>query len=188
MKSICVFCGSSSGNDPIYRAAAQELGAAIAKRGMSLIYGGASVGLMGAVADAALAAGGEVIGIIPDKILELEVEHQSLTKMIKVKTMSERKDLMVAKSDAFINLPGGYGTLDEAFEVMTGNQIGAHTKPSGFLNVAGYYDPLIKMVDHMVSEGFVAQKYRDMFYVDGSVESLLASLDNHEPTLITKSF
>ncbi len=143
MRRVCVYCGSSFGIDPRFHAAAEALGAACVKRGLGVVYGGGSVGLMGAVADAALEAGGEVIGVIPRKLIDLEKEHRGLTQLIEVETMHERKRHMIELADAFVALPGGYGTLEELFEALAWLQLGYHSKPVGLINVAGYYDDML---------------------------------------------
>ena len=170
---LCVFCGSSPGNKPEYLAAAQQLGTALAKAGIGLVYGGAQVGLMGAVADAALAAGGDVIGVIPRHLVERELAHAGLTTLHEVGSMHERKAMMADLSDGFIALPGGVGTFEELFEVWTWGQLGHHQKPCALFNAAGYYDQLIAFLDHALTEGFMRQPYRDMLIVENQVDSLL---------------
>lgn len=161
-RRICVFCGSSPGVDPAHRAAAVELGRRIAEAGWGVVYGGASVGLMGAVADAALAAGGEVIGVIPRELFAAEVPHTGLSELHQVPDMHARKALMYDRADAFAVLPGGLGTLEELFEAATWNQLGLHgrLKPIALLNVGGFYDPLIHLLDHATSAGFVSPHWR----------------------------
>ncbi|MCE7008486.1 TIGR00730 family Rossman fold protein [Kibdelosporangium philippinense] len=171
---ICVFCGSAAGTKPRYAAAAAELGKLLAKRGITLVYGGASVGTMGIIADAALEAGGEVIGVIPTSMTDREIAHQGLTELHVVSTMHERKALMAELSDAFLALPGGAGTLDELFEIWTWYQIGVHSKPIGIANIDGFYDPLIAMVDHMVAEGFIRASYRDFITIETDLEKLVS--------------
>src|SRR4051812_49148308 len=149
---VCVFCGSNPGARPEYAAAARAVGRALAERGRGLVYGGGNVGLMGVCADAALAAGGEVIGVIPDALQTAEVAHGGLTRLHVVRTMHERKALMADLSDAFAALPGGFGTLDELFEILTWAQLGIHAKPVAILNVAGFFDPLLAMLDHQTAE------------------------------------
>ncbi len=152
---ICVFCGSHPGDDPAFRDAASLVGRLLAERGLGIVYGGGRVGLMGALADAALAAGGRVIGVIPEALASREVAHRSVTELHVVGSMHERKALMAAHADAFLALPGGFGTLEELFEVVTWRQLGFHEKPCGLLNVAGYFDRLIGFVDDAVAAGFV---------------------------------
>lgn len=160
MQRICVFCGASPGRRPTYRAAAETLGRALAEREIGLVYGGGKVGLMGAVADACLAAGGEVLGVIPQSLVERELAHSGATEMHIVQSLHERKALMADLSDAFITLPGGMGTWEEVCEVLSWAQLGLHRKPCGLLNVDGFYDPLIAMFDHAVAEGFLAPHSR----------------------------
>lgn len=162
MESICVFCGSSNGSDPAYAKAARHLGQAIAGNGLTLVYGGGHVGLMGVVADAALEAGGEVIGVMPKSLVDREIAHTGLTKLHVVSSMHERKALMADLSDGFIALPGGNGTLEEFFEVLTWAQLGEHDKPCGLLNAAGYYDPLLAVFDQMVLMKFLEPVHRDL--------------------------
>jgi uncharacterized protein (TIGR00730 family) len=176
MKRILVFCGSSPGRLPDYAAAAAVLGAEIAQRGLATVYGGATVGLMGAVADGALAAGGEVIGVIPRRLVEREIAHAGLTELHVVETMHERKALMAEIADAVIALPGGSGTLDELFELFTWSQLGLHRKPIGLLNVAGYWRPLLGFLDHAVSERFLAAEHRDALIVAGDAAAMLDRL------------
>jgi uncharacterized protein (TIGR00730 family) len=176
MRSVCVFCGSSPGGNPAYLAAAQAMGRAIAGRGMAVIYGGAKVGLMGAVADAALAAGGEVVGVLPAALEKKELAHLGLTRLEIVGSMHERKARMAELSDGFIALPGGAGTLEEIFEIWTWGQLGFHGKPAGFLNVAGYYDKLAGFLDHTVGEAFVKPIHRDMLIFRDAPPALLDAL------------
>jgi uncharacterized protein (TIGR00730 family) len=176
MRSICVFCGSSPGNRPEYVSLARDTGRLIAERQLTLIYGGGKVGLMGALADAALAAGGRVIGIIPQMLLEREVAHRGLTDLRIVSTLSERKFMMGVLSDAFLSLPGGIGTLDELFEAWSWAQLGLHKKPSGLLNFQGYYDHLIQFLDLTLSEGFQRPEHRAALHVGTEVGPLLDQL------------
>ena len=162
MKSICVFCGSSYGALEAYADIARETGRAIAEQGYTLVYGGAKVGLMGTVADAALEAGGKVIGVLPRSLQDKEIGHEGLSELHLVDSMHERKAMMADLSDAFIALPGGVGTLEEIFEVWTWGQLGYHKKPCGFLNAEGYYDHLIAFLDHQTEQGFTKQVMRDM--------------------------
>lgn len=174
---IGVFCGSSLGRGDEYSAGAKAFASAVALRGMSVVYGGASVGLMGVVADAVLAGGGEVIGVIPRTLVDREIAHRRLTELRVVETMHERKAGMAALADAFVALPGGLGTLEELFEVWTWAQLGLHAKPCGLLNTAGYYDPLIEFVDHAVREGFVREQQRSTLVVLSDPAELLDTLD-----------
>jgi uncharacterized protein (TIGR00730 family) len=165
MKRICVFCGSSPGHDPRYLEAARTMGQTLARRGLGLVYGGGSVGLMGAVADAALAAGGEVIGVIPEVLQIRELAHRSLTTLHVVGSMHERKALMAELSDGFVALPGGMGTLEELSEVLTWAQLGLHARPIGLLDVAGYYQPLADFFDRAVGAGFLRPAHRALLLV-----------------------
>ncbi|HET9180489.1 MAG TPA: TIGR00730 family Rossman fold protein [Candidatus Angelobacter sp.] len=181
MKRICVFCGSSFGVRPAYKDAAERLGRLLAERGIGLVYGGGCVGLMGAMADAALAAGGEVIGVIPDSLMRREVGHRGVTKLHVVETMHERKKLMADLADAFIAMPGGYGTLEEVLEAVTWSQLGIQQKPCGLLNVENYWDGLLKVLDHAVDEGFVRPENAQLFLVARTPESMLGRLSEWEP-------
>ncbi|ONI77163.1 Rossman fold protein, TIGR00730 family [Actinosynnema sp. ALI-1.44] len=176
---ICVFCGSQPGRSPRYATAAAETGKLLAKRGITLVYGGASVGTMGIVADAALDAGGQVIGVIPTSMVDRELAHQGLTELHVVGSMHERKALMAELSDGFLALPGGAGTLDELFEIWTWAQIGLHSKPIGIVDTDGFYQPLVEMVDHMVIEGFIRPGYRDFISVDSDPAALLDKFAEH---------
>ncbi|MBN6036688.1 TIGR00730 family Rossman fold protein [Amycolatopsis sp. 195334CR] len=186
MKRVCVFCGSSPGNSPVYTEQAAALGKLLAERGIGLVYGGASVGTMGVVADAALAAGGEVIGVIPGHLMSAEVGHHGLTELHVVDTMHERKAMMAELSDAFLALPGGAGTLEELFEVWTWAQLGLHAKPLGLVDVAGYFEPLRKFVDHMVDEGFLRAQHREMVSVDPDPRVLLEIFASHNGVVVDK--
>ena len=180
--SLCVYCGSRAGRDPAFAAAARAVGTAIGRRGWSLVYGGGSSGLMGALADAALAAGAQAVGIIPYALMGRELDHRGLTELVVVETMHERKRLMAERSDAFVALPGGIGTFEELFEVWTWLQLGYHAKPVGLLNVAGYYDPLLAFLDASVAQGFVPPAQRALLQVADSVDALfdrLAGLAAH---------
>ncbi|MGL4618557.1 TIGR00730 family Rossman fold protein [Chroococcidiopsis sp.] len=186
MESICIFCGSSTGNRSIYQEAAQAMGEAIARRGLSLVYGGGNVGLMGMVADAALAAGGEVIGVIPKFLVDKEIAHNGLTQLHVVDSMHDRKALMTELADAFIALPGGYGTLEEFCEILTWAQLGLHQKPQGLLNVEGYYDPLLQLFDRAVTEDFLKSELRSLVLESSSSEYLLDLLANYQPITVEK--
>ena len=186
MKSICVFCGSSMGIRPEYRQGAAELGKILLDRKITLVYGGANVGLMKILADTVLQGGGEVIGIMPRLLVEKEVVYQGLTKMHIVESMSERKTMMVELSDAFIVMPGGYGTLDELAEVITYNQLRLTDKPIGLLNIAGYFDLLLKYFDHITEEGFLRHEHRKNLIVDDHVESLIAKMSQFQPVALEK--
>jgi uncharacterized protein (TIGR00730 family) len=170
--SLCVYCGSSSGKHPEYIEQARSFGTEMAHRGITLIYGGGKVGLMGAVADALLAAGGKVVGVIPRQLVEREVAHPGLTEMHVVETMHQRKTRMYELSDAFVALPGGFGTMDEMFEMLTWAQLGLHGYPCAFLDVRGYYAQLRAMMDHMVHEGFVRTEHRESIWFGDSMAQL----------------
>ncbi|XOZ32352.1 TIGR00730 family Rossman fold protein [Halomonadaceae bacterium KBTZ08] len=176
MNSICVYCGSRAGNGDGYEAAARALGQAMARQGLGLVYGGASIGMMGLIADEVLAAGGAVTGVIPRSLQEKEVAHEALTELLVTTDMHERKRLMAERADAFIAMPGGLGTLEELFEILTWGQLRFHTKPIGLLNTRGYYDDLIRFLDATVSEGFVHPRHRGMLRVDDTPEALLERL------------
>ena len=180
MRRICVFCGSSLGSNSRYREAAQQLGELLALERIGLVFGGGSVGLMGVVADAALAAGGEVIGVIPHGLAERELAHRHVSDMRVVPSMHARKALMSELSDAFVTLPGGLGTLEELFETATWSQLGIHQKPVGVLNVAGYYDPLIELLEHATREGFVSPTNRRLILVSENPVGLVEALRGFE--------
>ena len=186
MRRVCVFCGSSMGAKPAYAEAARAMGTLIAQRGMGLVYGGGEVGLMGVIANAALAAGGEVIGVIPEALMRMEVGHPRLTELHVVATMHERKAMMAELSDGFIAMPGGIGTLEELFEIWTWGQLGIHPKPLGFLDVAGYYHTLHAFLDHMVAEGFVKDRHRAMTAVETDPATLLDRLAAYVPPNVVK--
>jgi len=186
MKRVCVFCGSNVGLRPVYREAAQAIGAALAQRNLGLVYGGGKVGLMGAVADAALAAGGKVIGVIPDFLEAKEVGHRGLTELRVVNSMHERKAMMAELSDSFIALPGGYGTIEEFGEILTWAQLDLHHKPIGLLNVAGYYDALLRLFDHAVNEQFLSPSLRALVLEESDPVRLLDALTAHEPRAVDK--
>lgn len=176
MQSIAVFCGSYPGKNNCYMTSARQMGAAIAYKGLGLVYGGGHVGLMGAVADGALEAGGTVIGVMPRSLVDKEQAHKGLTELHVVTSMHERKAMMAERSDAFVALPGGYGTLDELFEIITWAQLGFHRKPIGLLNVAGYFDPLLTFFNHMLQEGFITAQHRSAIGVGTEAEALLDRL------------
>ncbi len=187
MKQVCVFAGSSDGARPEYREAAQELGRALVDWRVGLVYGGARVGLMGVLADAVLAAGGRVTGIIPERLVEREVAHQGLSELHIVTSMHERKARMADMSDAFVALPGGLGTLEELFEVLTWAQLGLHSKPCGLLNVRGYFDGLLSHVDHSIAEGFIRPESRPMLLVSTQSDALLKQFDAYASPVIERS-
>ncbi|WP_197321369.1 TIGR00730 family Rossman fold protein [Saccharomonospora sp. NB11] len=186
VQRICVFCGSSSGKDPRYAAAAAEVGTLLAERGIGVVYGGGQVGLMGVVADAALQAGGEVVGVIPKHLMRAEIAHHGLTKLHVVADMHERKATMARLSDAFVALPGGAGTMEELFEVWTWAQLGLHAKPLGLLDVLGYYSKMAEFLDHMVVEGFLGESSRDLITVSDDPEKLLDAFARHTYTPVDK--
>ncbi|HET9155448.1 MAG TPA: TIGR00730 family Rossman fold protein [Myxococcaceae bacterium] len=173
---VCVFCGARMGTSPGYARAAAELGRRIGERGLGLVYGGARVGLMGALADAALAAGAPVLGVLPRSLSSVEVAHGGLTDLVLVDGLHARKARMTAESDAFIALPGGFGTLDELFEALTWAQLGLHTRPLGLLNVDGFWDPLVATIDRQVAEGFVTPSDRARLSVETTADALLDAL------------
>ncbi len=181
MKRLCVFCGANPGHDPRYLEAAAALGRCIAQAGLGLVYGGASIGLMGAVADAALAEGGEVIGVIPQTLVEREVAHHGLADLRVVTSMHERKALMAELSDGFIALPGGVGTLEELFEVWTWSHLGLHRKPCGLLDVAGFYSGLGRFIDHVQHEGFLREGVRDMLLMADDPVRMIAAMRAYVP-------
>lgn len=172
---ICVFCGSSMGTRPSYATAAAQLGRTLAERGMVLVYGGGDVGLMGVTAEAAMLAGGSVVGIIPERLYRL-VDQQELTELLVVKDMHERKALMQEKADAFISLPGGIGTMEELFEVWSWRYIGYHRKPVAILNIDHYYDSLLEMLRHMITEGFLHREIYEDLIVSESIDELLSAI------------
>jgi uncharacterized protein (TIGR00730 family) len=184
--SVCVFCGSNTGADPRYRNAAERLGAFLAERGHGLVYGGGRVGLMGALADAALAAGGRVIGVIPEPLVAREIAHTGLTELHVTTGMHARKARMLELADAFVAMPGGFGTLDELFEVLTWAQLGIHAKPIGLLNLAGYFDPLVRFLDHAVDRGFVRAEHRDLLPVAEDPGLLLELMARHTASRVPK--
>jgi uncharacterized protein (TIGR00730 family) len=181
MKRIAVYCGSNKGARPEYAAAAHELGAQLARAKIELVYGGGMVGLMGIVADSVLKNGGHVIGIIPEKLVIKEVVHEKLPDLRVVKNMHERKALMAELADAFIALPGGYGTFEEFFEVLAWSQLGWHPKPFGLLNVANFYAPLLAFLDHTRDEGFIRPQHRELVLVADGAEGIIRQLQQYRP-------
>jgi len=186
MKSICVFCASSSGNNLIYAEAAFELGKILADNQIDLIYGGAQVGLMGKVAEGALSHNGKVTGIIPEFLKTKEIAHGSLSELITVKTMHERKARMHELSDGFIALPGGFGTMEELFEILTWAQLSLHKKPVGLLNINGFYDPLIQLIEKMIDEQLLKNEYRGMLLISDSIDDLLSQMNLYEAPVLGK--
>lgn len=186
LKHICVFAGSNSGTRVEYVAAARELGRVLARRKLGLVYGGARVGLMGALADEALAGGGHVIGVIPEALVAKELAHRGLSELKVVKSMHERKAAMADLADGFVALPGGWGTVEEFFEVLTWGQLGFHRKPCGLLNIQGYFDRLMSFVEHGIDEGFVKREHRPMISVSGSPSELLDAMATYKAPVVEK--
>ena len=186
MRSICIYCGSNTGSNPIYAERAAALGTRLAQQGLAVIYGGGNVGLMGVVADAALAAGGEVVGVIPEQLVGWEVAHTGLTRLEVVANMHERKARMFDLSDGFVALPGGFGTLDEMFEMLTWRQLGIGDKPCAFLDVQGFFEPLVAMMDRMVEERFLhADQRRDLWHGD-DLDAMLHWMQQYRPVQADK--
>ena len=186
MKSICVYCGSNAGSKPAYTERAIALGDRIAKEGLQLVYGGGNVGLMGIVADAVLAAGGEVVGVIPEQLVNWEVAHKGVTRLEVVANMHERKKRMFDLSDAFVALPGGFGTLDEMFEMLTWRQLGIGDKPCAFLDVEGFYTPLMGMIDRMVEERFLHPEQRNDLWHGDDLDAMVAWMRAYTPAQTDK--
>lgn len=181
LESLCLFCGSNRGGRPEYAEAARQLGAALAEQGLTLVYGAGKIGLMGVAADAALAAGGRVVGVIPEFLQAKEVAHHGLDEIHITQTMHERKAMMAERADGFIALPGGLGTFDELFEILTWGQLSVHSKPVGLLNVAGFFDPLLAMVRHAMQEGFMREENLSLFVVADNIDGLLAGMRAYQP-------
>ena len=186
MKRISVFCGSSAGQRPEYASAAREMGEALARRGLGLVFGGGQVGLMGILADACLAAGGDVIGVIPRGLATKELAHPGLKDLRVVESMHDRKALMAELCDAFVALPGGFGTFEEFFEMLTWAQLGIHPKPCALLNVAGYFDPLLALIEHSVEEGFVHAEHRRLLLHAPESNTLLDAIAQYKPPRIKR--
>ena len=186
LKSLCVYCGSSPGLRPAYMETAESFGRLIATEGITLVYGGGNVGLMGAVADSVLEAGGKVIGVIPEQMVAKELAHNGLTELYRVGSMHERKLKMAELSDAFVALPGGVGTMEEIFEAFTWTQLGVHSKPCGFLDVEGYYAPLFEFVDHMAEQRFIKKEHLASLIREDDPGDLLAKLRGYTPTVVEK--
>jgi uncharacterized protein (TIGR00730 family) len=186
MRSICVFCGSSSGKNEVYKTQTRMFGELISKHNLTLVYGGGKVGLMGILADAVIETKGKSIGVIPQSIVDLEIAHDKLTELIIVNSMAERKIKMTDLSDAFVALPGGFGTLDELAEVLTYNQLRIIDKPVGLLNVNGYFNQLIKFFDHAVHEGYVREEHRNNIFISDNAVELLEMLKDYQPVTIDK--
>ncbi|GIW06811.1 MAG: cytokinin riboside 5'-monophosphate phosphoribohydrolase [Dehalococcoidia bacterium] len=186
MQALCVFCGSNAGTSPAFRRAAEHVGRTLADRGVTLVYGGGQVGLMGILADAALARGGRVVGVIPEPLAAKENAHSGLSELHLVSSMHERKALMMELADGFIALPGGFGTLEEFFEVLTWAQLGIHRKPCGLLNVNGYFEPLLAFIDAAVRSGFISDEHRRLVLEDTTIDGLLSKMEAYRPPTTTK--
>ncbi|SEN56514.1 hypothetical protein SAMN05192583_3079 [Sphingomonas gellani] len=182
MKRVAIYCGSATPADPQYIEGARTIGRTLAERGIGVVYGGGRLGLMGAIADSALAAGGEVIGVIPQALVDAEVAHRGLTELHVVPGMHARKQLFTDLSDGFITIPGGTGTMDELWEALSWSQLGYHSDPVGLLNLAGYYDHLVAFWDKMGEVGFLRPQHRDLLIVDGTLDGLLDKMAAHVPT------
>ena len=180
MRSVCVFCGGNSGANPRFAEAAARVGEVIAEAGLCLVYGGSSVGLMGIAANAALARGGKVLGVIPESLASKEIAHLGLTELRVVSSMHERKALMVERSDAFVALPGGFGTLDELFEILTWGQLGRHRKPIALLNIDGYYNPLLDFLDRAVADQLLLEQHRGMLLLETNPDHLLLTFETYQ--------
>ena len=181
MRSVCVFCGASSGHDPAYALAARRFGEVLAQRGIELVWGAGNVGLMGVLADAVLSHGGRAVGVIPDFMVERELAHTAASEILMVDSMHARKAAMAERADAFVALPGGFGTLDELFEILTWAQLHIHSKPIGLLNVQGFFDPLLAMVRHMSREGFITARHLALLHEDVHADSLLDAMRRYQP-------
>lgn len=181
MNRVCVFCGSASGLRPVHAEQARLLGGLLVARGLELVFGAGHIGLMGVLADAVLAAGGRAVGVIPQSLVDRELAHGKLSELHVVETMHQRKALMADLSDGFVALPGGYGTLDELFEILTWGQLGIHKKPVGLLNCAGFFDPLLGWVDHALAEGFIKPKHRTLLLVESEPAALLDRMSSWRP-------
>ncbi len=186
MNSVCVFCGSHKGKKPEYLDAAAKLGSLLADRKIRLVYGGSDVGLMGMTAKNCLEQGGEVTGVMPRKLADMEIAHPYLTDLRIVNSMHERKALMAELADGFISLPGGIGTLEETFEMFTWNQLGIHSKPVGLLNIDGFFDPLLKFLEQVVDQGFMQAAHLEMLLIDSSESGLLDRLTTYQPLTVSK--
>ena len=183
---LCIFCGSQIGHDPVYAGAAGDLGRLLAQRGIAVVYGGGHVGMMGVLAEAALAAGGKVIGVIPDALKRRELAYENLTELIVTRTMHERKQRMADLSDGFVALPGGFGTFEEFCEIVTWAQLGLHAKPCGLLNVNRYYDPMLAMFEHALKEGFLRPQHRALVLSAHGAAALLAAMEAWRPPPLEK--
>lgn len=181
MRSVCVFCGASSGHDPAYALAARRFGEVLAQRGIELVWGAGNVGLMGVLADAVLSHGGRAVGVIPDFMVERELAHTAASEILIVDSMHARKAAMAERADAFVALPGGFGTLDELFEILTWAQLHIHRKPIGLLNVQGFFDPLLAMVQHMSTAGFITARHLALLQMNALPEELLDAMRRYQP-------
>ena len=181
MRSVCVFCGASSGHDPAYALAARRFGEVLARHGIELVWGAGNVGLMGVVADAVLSHGGRAVGVIPDFMVERELAHTAASEILIVDSMHARKAAMAERADAFVALPGGFGTLDELFEILTWAQLHIHRKPIGLLNVQGFFDPLLAMVQHMSTAGFITARHLALLHEDVHADNLLDAMRRYQP-------
>lgn len=188
MSQIAVFCGSQTGSSTIYANETRLLGEEMARRGHGLVYGGGCIGLMGVIANSVLGGGGTVVGVIPRSLFRREVAFEGATELIVVESMHERKALMADRAEAFIALPGGYGTCDELFEILTWAQLGIHCKPVGMLNINGFFDPLLGWLDRMVADGFLKSKYRDLLMVAPSATDLLSRIEQFRPVKLTEKW
>ena len=186
MKSVAIYCGANAGTNDSYRQQADAMGRALVERGLTLVYGGGKVGLMGVVADSVLRGGGRAIGVIPDFLMGKEVDHRGLTELHVVQTMHERKLKMAELADGFVAMPGGFGTLEELFEVLTWGQLGLHRKPVAVLNVAGYYDHLLRALDHMTTEGFLRPENRYQLLQEEEPAALLDKMEHYQPPSVAK--
>jgi len=186
MKRICVFCGSNPGRDPVYMETAEKVGLFLAENGVELVFGGGRVGLMGKIADTVMENGGSVIGIIPKSLSDKEVAHQGLTELHIVDSMHTRKAMMEDLSDGFIALPGGFGTFEELCEIITWAQLGFHEKPCGFLNVNGYYDPLVELFDKATDQQFVRPKHRELVIIESDIKSMFQKMQDYKPPELEK--
>ena len=186
MNRICVFCGSKTGTNPLFLKTAVELGRVLAQRGLGLVYGGASIGLMGAVADSVMGCGGRVVGVIPEAMATKEVAHEGLSEMHVVSSMHERKSMMARLADGFVALPGGFGSFEELLEMITWAQLGIHRKPVAILNVSGYYDPLIQLFERAIEEGFIKPRNRQLVVVKQEPDELLETLLTHELPVVKR--
>ncbi len=188
IQSVQVFCGANKGTDPLYEQTAVELGQTLARQGIRLVYGGGNVGLMGSIADAVLAHGGQVTGVIPDFLRQREVCHEQLSELIVVPSMAERKRIMAERSDGVITLPGGYGTLDELFEMLTMGQLGHKIQPIGLLNIKGFFDPLVAQLDRMQAEQFLKPAHHALLLVSEHIDDLLTQMEHYAPQMATSKW